>query len=144
MIDGAPLEAKRRADAVLSYVVLSILIVGWAVLVITLPRATNRTLTFDVVCRSGNPVVGMWVESVSGGSYWGQAGEPGAAGFARFTYQHTFDGDYELRVGCGGSAQTWGVEARSTQGAWTYRRIVCDDIDFSPPAPARCRDELRG
>jgi hypothetical protein len=133
--------ARRRLDRYLSYVVLILLVLAWLVLFTTLPRAADRQLTLDITCRSGNPVVGVWVESATGGSSWAQRGE---ASRSRFIFKQPFKGDYQVRAGCGGNAGQWGVEARSAHSDVTYRRLLCDDVEFTPPQPASCRDELGG
>jgi hypothetical protein len=132
---------RRRCDRYLSVAVLVLLVVAWLALFATLPKVAARTLTFDIACRSGNEVVGVWVENSSGGSSWAQRGDSSRS---RFVYQQSYDGGYEVRVGCGGTEDHWGVEARSTVAGWSYRRLFCDDVDFLPPKPALCKDELTG
>jgi len=131
----------RRLDRSISYGVLLLLVAAWIVLFATLPRVANRLLIFDIACRSGNPVVGVWIENSSGGSGWAQRGDSSRS---RFIFQQPFDGNYEVRVGCGGNAEHWGVEARAIQADWLYRRLLCDDVDFTPPNIALCRDQLSG
>jgi hypothetical protein len=127
-------------DKGLSYAVVAVLVAAWIVLVVTLPKAVHRTLTLDVVCTSGQPPVGVWVESASGGSGWAQRGEGGATVVRRFVYQQEFEGPFEAHVGCGGTTERWGIEARSSQLTSPYRRLTCDDAAAAPPEPAPCRD----
>src|SRR4051812_9992094 len=123
-----------------SYAVVVALLAGWIVLLVTLPKAAHRTLTLDVVCTSGQPPVGVWIESSSGGSGWAQRGEPAATPARRFVYQQEFTGLYEARVGCGGTTERWGVETRSSQLTSLYRQLTCDDAAAVPPTPGLCRD----
>jgi hypothetical protein len=135
---------RARFDRWLSYAVLVILVALWVALMVTVPQAATRSLTLDITCRSGNAVVGVWVENASGASGWAQRSGPSGSAGGRFIFRQLFDADYEVRVGCGGNADDWGVVARSARSRWSYRRMLCDDVDFTPPAPAPCRDELTG
>ena len=134
----------KRFDAWLSFAVLILLIGLWIVLAATVPKATNRSLTFDISCASGNAVVGVWVESASGGSGWAQESDPSESAVKRYTFQQVFNGSYEVRVGCGGNRDNWGIVANSVQGDRPYRRLVCDDVNSTLPLPAHCRDQVAG
>ena len=128
-------------DAWTSYTLLTVLLVAGIVLALTVPTATNRGLTFDIVCTSGNPVVGAWVESASGGSYWAQKGRAGRATAARFVFRQVFTGEYQVNVGCGGTEEQWGVEGQSARSSHPYRRLVCDDLHVPPSGNVRCWDQ---
>lgn len=135
----------QRVDVRVSYVLLAALLVAWAVLAVTTPTATHRTLSIDVTCASGNPAVSIWVESASGGSGWGQNGQPGSALARRFTFQQVFTGEYQVNVGCGGTPDQWGVVVESTRSEIPYRRLVCDDVHATDPSTiGGCRDEPAG
>ncbi|CCH31942.1 hypothetical protein ABZ816_42050 [Actinosynnema sp. NPDC047251] len=133
-------STRRPAVAWLPYLLLAALLSTWVVLAATLPVAGNRQLTIDVSCTSGNPPVGVWVESASGGSWWAEEGRPGPAAATRFTFQQAFTGEYRVDVGCGGTAEHWGVAATSAGGSAPYRRLVCDDENLAGTATGGCRD----
>lgn len=140
-----PNPEGRRAGAAtwVPYVLLTALVTTWVVLAVRVPVTSNRQLTIDVSCASGNPPVGIWVESASGGSWWGEEGRTGSTSATRFTFQQRFTGDYRVDVGCGGTSRNWGISARSTSGSGAYRRLICDD-DRPTGTTAGCRDQPAG
>ncbi|WP_254897367.1 hypothetical protein [Amycolatopsis sp. Hca4] len=119
------------------------LVIVWAALAVTLPVAVYRDLTTDVSCTSGNPVVAVWIESSSGGSGFARAGQPGSAAAARYLFRQNFAARYQIRVGCGGSVEQWGITAKSTYSEEPYRRIVCDDVHLDGLLTGNCRDGER-
>ncbi len=134
-------ERRRRVNAWLPRIALVVFPAAWIVLAATLPTAANRGLTIDVVCTSGNPVVAIWVESRSGGSWWGQKGEPGRTTVKRYTFVQTFTDQYQVRVGCGGTQQHWGITVVSSYNDRPYRRLVCDDVNITDTTADGCRDQ---
>ena len=113
----------------------------WLVLASTLPRASFRDLTIDVVCTSGNPAVQVWIESRSGGSEFAKPNSLTQATVARFVFVQTFTGPYQVRVGCGGTPQQWGLTVVSTYGDQTYRRLVCHDLGYHDASTTGCVDQ---
>jgi hypothetical protein len=113
-----------------------------AVLTVTVPQTTDETITLDIHCVSGNPVVGVWIDAAEGGSGWAVRGA-GESQFIRFTHELPFGGAYSVHVGCGGSANRWGVAVWSTEAALLFRRLTCDDIAVTPPTPGQCTDETK-
>lgn len=142
--DGHSPRRPAPADFWLSYGLLVALVVAWVALAFTLPRAVPRTLTVDITCRSGNSVVGVWIEATAGGSGWASAGVQGTAKAARYTFSHGFGGDYQVRAGCGGTADNWAVRTASDTRGDLYRRLDCDDTRYLPPDPAVCTDVPAG
>ncbi|MFI9011383.1 hypothetical protein ACIGNX_29510 [Actinosynnema sp. NPDC053489] len=138
-----PNPGRRRAGAT-PYVLLAVLVATWVVLAATVPVTSNRNLTIDVSCASGNPPVGIWVESASGGSWWGEEGEGGSTAVKRFTFRQRFTAEYRVDVGCGGTSGNWGVSAKSANGSAAYRRLVCDDDRLAGTTAAQCRDQAAG
>jgi hypothetical protein len=112
----------------------------WIILAATLPQATRRDLTVDVSCTSGNPVVAMWIESRSGGSGLAQEGAADRTSIKRYIFRQTFLGSYQVRVGCGGRAEQWGVTVKSSYLDRPYRLITCDDTFGTAPDAERCVD----
>ncbi|MGI5238558.1 hypothetical protein [Dactylosporangium sp. CA-139066] len=138
---GPQLSAARRLEAWIPRVALVVLPAVWGVLAATLPTSTDRDLTIDVFCTTGNPVVGVWIESQSGGSGFAQPGEPGTAAVIRYTFRQQFTGRYQARVGCGGNRQQWGLSVSSSFSDRTYRRLACNDADADTARSAGCRDQ---
>ncbi|KOV90228.1 hypothetical protein ADL03_02050 [Nocardia sp. NRRL S-836] len=125
------------------YVLLTILVLTWVVLAATAPAAVNRQLTVDVTCTSGNPAVGAWIESSTGGSWWAEKGEPGTSTARRFVFTQVFEGSYRVDVGCGGTEGQWGVPASSADSSAPYRKLACDDLNVTvtDTVRSRCHDQ---
>ncbi|GLW91711.1 hypothetical protein [Actinokineospora globicatena] len=117
------------------------LIVIWVALAATVSAANSRQLTIDVSCSSGNPPVGVWVESSTGGSWWADPGEPGTGVARRYVFQQEFSGPYRVNVGCGGTAGAWGISVSSVDAAQPFRRLVCEDRRTTG---GRCEDQPAG
>ena len=79
-----------------------------------------------VECASGEPVVGVWVESASAGSGWAERSEPGAS---RVEYRYTLPvaGRYQLHVGCGGGESDWGSTNFSPFVDGPLNSFICRD-----------------
>lgn len=135
-------ERRRRVGAWVPRIALAVFPATWITLAATLPTAANRDLTIDVSCTSGNPVVAIWIESRSGGSWFAQEGEPGHTKVKRYTYRQKFTEKYQVRVGCGGTQQQWGITVMSSYSDRSYRRLLCDDVNITHTAHDGCRDEL--
>jgi len=74
----------------------------------TLPVAASPIdAAGKVVCASGAPVVGVWVETEAGDSGWAKLSDANG-GEAMYSYRLRFGGRYQLHVGCGGTATAWG------------------------------------
>ncbi|MEU0884073.1 hypothetical protein ABZ345_36225 [Lentzea sp. NPDC005914] len=125
-------------------VALVVLPVLWIYLGTTLPIATNREVTVDVSCSSGFPVAAVWIESTSGASWYATESPRGTAPFQRFTFKQRFMATYQIRAGCGGTQQQWGITAVSTYGANQYRRVVCDDVHINSISVESCADRPGG
>jgi hypothetical protein len=121
-------------------IALVVLPVAWAGLAVTLPTKSNRDLTVDVSCASGNPVVAVWIESRPGGSRFARKGESGRSTDTRFTFRQTFTGPYQVRAGCGGTPEQWGVTVWSAYDDRPYRRLACDDLTVVGTRGAGCDD----
>jgi hypothetical protein len=114
---------------------------AWIVLAATLPVSADRELTIDVFCTSGNPVVGVWIESRSGASWFAQRGDVGSAMVVRYTFRQKFTDLYQARVGCGGNQQQWGLTVVSSFSDRAYRRLACHDTDGTAARTDGCRDQ---
>jgi hypothetical protein len=119
--------------------ILMVLIAVWILLIMTLPKATPLTITVDVTCRSGTKVASVWIEAAQGGSGWATPVNEGGD-VARYVYQLPFAGGYEVRAGCGGTADNWSARTSSRVDDAVYRRLLCDDPAYHPPDPAPCID----
>ncbi len=128
----------------LPYSLLAALVAIWVLLAVTVPATTSRQLTIDVSCSSGNPPVGVWVESSTGGSWWAIEGEPGAGPARRFVFQQEFNGPYQVNVGCGGTAANWGISASSVEATQPFRYLVCEDRHGTDTSGGRCEDQPAG
>jgi hypothetical protein len=138
---GPDRDAKRRLEAWIPRVALVVLPAAWALLAATLPTSAYRDLTVDVFCTSGNPVVGVWIESRSGGSWFAQRGDTGSAAVVRYTFRQKFTDPYQVRVGCGGNQQQWGLTVASSFSNRAYRRLACNDADAAAAKTGGCRDQ---
>ncbi|MFC0105479.1 hypothetical protein [Kibdelosporangium aridum] len=69
----------------------------------SLPRATPVRVTVDITCRFGTNVASVWIEATRGGSGWATAVNQNS-GTARYMFELSFAGDYEVRTGCDGTA----------------------------------------
>lgn len=133
--------ATRRVTAGKVVAVLGIVVEVFVVvsLYLTLPTPVPRDIAGTVHCLSGRPVVRVWVEGFSGGSWYADLSWPSAdPAFARYAYRLPSGGQYEVRVGCGGSPGDWFTTNYSGYVDDSYRDFVCDD----PPTKGvdgRCR-----
>jgi len=134
-------RARRRLDVWIPRVALIALPTAWIVLAATLPASADRELTIDVFCTSGNPVVGVWIESRSGASWFAQRGDAGSATVVRYTFRQNFTDLYQARVGCGGNQQQWGLTVVSSFSDRAYRRLACNDTDATAARNDGCRDQ---
>ncbi|MFV2022264.1 hypothetical protein [Micromonospora sp. LOL_023] len=135
-----PDGVSSRVEAWISRAALFVLPAAWIVLAATLPTSAERILTIDVFCTSGNPVVGVWIESRSGGSGFAQRSDSGSTAVVRYTFRQRFADAYQAHVGCGGNQQQWGLPVVSSFSDRTYRRLVCVDIDDAIAEAEGCRD----
>ncbi|KAA2247310.1 hypothetical protein F0L68_40235 [Solihabitans fulvus] len=119
--------------------ILLVLVVGWILLILTLPKATPLVITADVSCRSGVDVASVWIEAARGGSGWATAVKKDG-GTTRYTYKLPFAGGYEVRAGCGGTSDNWSAPTSSRADDAVYRRLLCDDPAYRAPNPAPCVD----
>jgi hypothetical protein len=103
---------------------LSVITALW----LTLPQPHSRSVAGSVRCASGSPVVGVWVEGRSGGSWFAELNwsDPSRS-VARYTYLLPSGGQYQVRVGCGGSSGDWGTTSYSPFVDDARRDFVCDD-----------------
>ena len=118
---GARTSAKRsRRVAVAVVVVLA---------AVSCAKADEpEALTSTVECRSGEPVVGVWVEAANERSGFAQldlsAPDPSQVDFV---YRLPRDAAYELNVGCGGTGASWGSSNDSDVVFGSGRRFSCED-----------------
>lgn len=74
----------------------------------TAAEAATSSVSGVVVCTTGNPVVGVWVDSSAGGSGWaGWSRQPGAPHVAQYSRAISPGGSVSLHVGCGGEPSRW-------------------------------------
>ncbi|MEV6521517.1 hypothetical protein AB0M43_06255 [Longispora sp. NPDC051575] len=118
---------SRWCDTWIPRIALLVLPAVWILLAVTLPAPGSRNLTIDVSCTSGNPVVGVWIESRSGGSGFAERDGSATAGLARFVFRQQFAGPYQARVGCGGTPAQWGRTGGSADNDRAHRRLTCQD-----------------
>lgn len=97
-------------------------------------------VTGKVRCSTGQPVVGVWVQSRrQGGSYAKvRRGEDGW-----FTYNGwaIANHSYRLHIGCGGQPGDWRSESRTQQVKAVNLTLSCDDsptVLATPPYLGRC------
>ncbi|MEU9742200.1 hypothetical protein AB0E12_23750 [Micromonospora chersina] len=138
---AADRDGRRRRETWIPRATLVVLPAAWVALAATLPASADRDVTIDVFCTSGNPVVGVWIESRSGGSWFARRGDAGSATSVRYTFKQKFTDAYQARVGCGGNQQQWGLTVVSSYSDRPYRRLACDDADDARAAANGCRDQ---
>lgn len=133
--------AARRPvtrTAVFAFLV-AVEIVVIATLYLTLPSAVPRDIAGTVRCLSGKPVVDVWVEGFSGGSWFAELSWPSTDGsVVSYVYRLPSGGQYEVRVGCGGTRGDWFTTNYSGYVDYDHHDFVCDD----PPVKGvdgRCR-----
>lgn len=134
---------RSPVDSWAPYALLALLVAAWIALAAAVPVVNNRQVVIDVSCSSGNPAVGVWVESATGGSWWAERGASSSGPATRYTYTQPFTGEYQVNVGCGGTELHWGVTAKSDSGTSPHRRLVCDDHVAGTTA-GRCLDRATG
>ena len=100
------------------------------------PASAAGTVTVrgTVVCNSGRPVVGVWVNSSGGGSglskFTPMPGKSNVAWYTRTLSFSTAATALELRVGCGGSASSWtskSIAASRTVATNFIHNTWCND-----------------
>lgn len=95
--------------------------------------ARQETISGLVSCRLGRAVVGVWVAEVTNvGMFadWNpKAGYPSMA-----EYHATVPAgiEYELHIGCGGSARDWSMSASSSKTTAVSLTLHCDDVKGGP------------
>jgi hypothetical protein len=91
---------------------------------------TQATITPSghVQCRSGNAVVGVWVEVKNGTSGWANWRAEANPARASFTYASIKTGPWQVHVGCGGSPQSWAVATYSIWTSTASASFTCDDV----------------
>lgn len=102
--------------------------------------ASQATVTYrirgTVACPSGQPVVGVWMQSSGGGSgFMTWTAYPGAPTIARFSspnaFKFTLGSSIHLNVGCGGTPTRWGSSSRGPSitvksGSMLYMNAECN------------------
>jgi surface antigen len=111
-----------------------ILIAGSALTFGATPAAAaTGTISGTVVCNSGQPVVGVYVNSSKGGSGWASwQAQPGRSNVAKFSRGVTTTGGTSIRldVGCGGTPSKWRGNNRTgtfTISGSDIRNVSCND-----------------
>ena len=131
----------RRATVRILFVIGLLAEVGAiAVLWTTLPKPEPRTVTGSARCSSGAPVVGVWVEGRSGGSWWAddfipKTTDPSTASFVKLL---PHGGQYQVRVGCGGTRADWRTTNYSQYVDEGHHDFICDDPN-TREIPGTCR-----
>jgi hypothetical protein len=117
---------RRRWPTAMAAVGLAVEAVVIVWLAVTLPHPQPRDIDGTATCASGAPVVGVWIEGFSGGS--GFATLTGTDGPAtRFAYHLPDGGQYQVRVGCGGTPGDWHATDVSSYSDDGFRALVCED-----------------
>lgn len=115
-------------------------LLGFASLGSVSAEAAPVTVSGTVLCPTGMPVVGVWVQSSGGGSRFAKR-EPATSVTAMSVYSaRVSSGAVELHVGCGGTPAKWGsdqwtaairvtrsrsLNATCTGRVGTFRRVAC-------------------
>jgi len=131
---------RRAAVRILFAIGLVAEIGAIAALWTTLPTPEPRTVTGSVRCSSGAAVVGVWVEGRSGGSWWADdftplTTNPSTASFVKLL---PHGGQYQVRIGCGGTPADWRTTNYSQYVDDGHHDFICDDPDNSE-IPGTCR-----
>jgi hypothetical protein len=90
----------------------ALFVAGAAVLVYATPAAASASGT--VTCN-GEPVVGVWIEKVSGTGSSGWAWTPNDGDQTQDYYRENISSSatYNVHVGCGGSTSSWKYPTKS-------------------------------
>lgn len=89
--------------------------------------ATTYSIRGTVVCPSGLPVVGVWMQSSGGGSGFASwTRYPGRSHVARYsrTFSTNLSSGIYLNVGCGGSTSAWSTSNRTPSKTVSSGRIL--------------------
>jgi hypothetical protein len=116
---------RKRAHAL---AVTAVLVAVGIALAVTLPSGRSVTISGRVTCKSGEPVVGVWIDAANGGSgFASMYAEPTNRSRARYVRNLPFGGSYALHVGCGGSPQRWAIANYSPYVSLPQTDFVCFD-----------------
>ena len=132
-------ERIKVRKVLLAGLALCLVVLG---LTATAPAASAAvTLNGTVQCISGEPVVGVWVVSNTGGTGWANftpaSGLPSKASFSKSV---TNTNSYYLSVGCGGNAQTWHTTNYSDTVSGNSKYFSCwDAYGSNNYAKGRCQ-----
>jgi surface antigen len=112
----------------------------------TASAAARSTVNGVVVCNTGRPVVGVWVEASAGGSGWaGWTALPGRPNVATYSGPFQAGGTVSLHVGCGANGNQWlsdnWTPAIPTNGSKTIN-TWCNDANG--PGAVRCVEPAVG
>lgn len=95
--------------------------------------AKQETLSIRASCRSGNPVVAVWVaEDTGAGLYATRSHWPERPPAADYSARIPAGVAYELRIGCGGTTGKWLVPANSGTTRAVSFTVQCQDIAGEP------------
>lgn len=125
----------------LGFVIMLALVGVLAFSMLSRPDGSSMAPVDGVVrCRSGAPVVGIWIAwDSSAGMFAGI--HPGGTSTG-FTGRVPPGKAYRLHVGCGGTAEAWLVTAYSEPMTVRESSHICDDTvaaTSAPPFVGRCR-----
>jgi hypothetical protein len=125
-----PTSANRKAKLAFSASVLALILSAGLVFIMRMPKAEvdARTVSGQVRCASGNPVVGIWIDAPGGDSDgWADwspdARDPSLATFSRRVWTR----GYALDVGCGGTRDEWAANVPTDLQEGAVVSLLCYD-----------------
>ena len=130
--DDSEISMRRAEDArrISSGVAICLVAALGVYLWLRLPVLVPRTVSGEVRCSSGDPVVGVWVRVIIGdqsGNGFAQLGPPSPDRPATLFTREVKGKSYVVHVGCGGTRQNWKMTAYSPTIEVTTSRLVCFD-----------------
>ena len=90
-----------------------------------------------VICASGSPVVGVWIESEAGGSGFAERGDD-IGGRSSYSYTLPNGGRYRAHVGCGGTEQQWATNNKSDFVSGSQNSFLCNDSAVGESGSGTC------
>lgn len=112
----------------LMFVILTPILTPWIL------SFKSITISGEASCIDNEPIEGIWVNAVSGGSGWADKHKTNSIGSeVGFTYVLPNSGTYNLHVGCGGSEQHWNNVDTTENGSGTvqdhtFHFFICQDV----------------
>ncbi len=115
----------RKWIALVSAVLLSL-----TVAITSTGTASATTYYGTIFCTggtNGGNVVGVWIEQPGGSSGWANFTNTGG-GNATWNYNFSNDNNYQINVGCGGTAQNWYSNNKGpwVKPSWASHDYICD------------------